>query len=235
MHGREASDVLTALREEWTRLGRTSSARDALTRLRAHDGDVVPAWVVDLAGLVAALEPRGGLEPVERAYVVRALLAASDDPVLRRCLLQTLLPGIIAVARALRFGDGVADDPRTFLAEALTEAVELLCDWAGQRRDYAAGDLLAALRCRLRRRLLADKSRRSELVVVPERASGDDGALVRRLAVAAAAGVTDVDLLYARCVLGHGAQELAAATGVSTGILRRRLTAAAREFVATSS
>ena len=29
----------------------------------------------------------------------------------------------------LQFGEGIADDPRTFLADALTEAYELLGDW----------------------------------------------------------------------------------------------------------
>jgi hypothetical protein len=189
--------------------------------------------VVDLCELVAALEPRSGLETLARARLVAALLARAEDPVLRRCLLQTLLPGIVSVARILQFGDGIADDPRTFLADALTEAHELLGDWAGQCRPYAAPDLLGALRCRLRRRMLADKARRLELTMVPERADSDlDGAdVARALARAAAAGVTDVDLLYARCVLGYSAIELATAVGTTTGVLRRRLAAAARPYV----
>ena len=238
MSHRDPSDVLAALREEWRRLGRSSEARRALARLRATAGRVVPPGVTDLCDLVTSLEPRGGLTPVERARVVAALLSVADDAVLRRCLLQTLLPGIVSVARALGFGAGVADDPRTFLADTLGEAVELLEEWAGQRRPYAAPDLLGALRCRMRRRLLAEKARRVELTRVPERPARADpigDALVRALGRAAAAGVTDVDLVYARCVLGFGATELATAAGVTPGVLRRRLARAARTFVATPS
>lgn len=195
---------------------------------------MVPVAIGDLAGLVAALEPSGGLDQLERARLVAALLARAEDPLLRRCLLQTLLPGIVSVARTLQFGDGIADDPRTFLADALVEAIELLHAWAGQVRPYAAPDLLGALRCRLRRRMLADKARRAELIAVPERpdtAAAGVASFVRELATAASQGVTDVDLVYARCVLGFSATELATATGTTTGALRRRLVAAARPFV----
>lgn len=234
MAARDATDLLGALRSEWRWLGRSPAARRALASLRATHEPVVPRGVVDLLGLVAALEPRGGLDTLARARLVAALLARAEDPVLRRCLLQTLLPGIVSVARALQFGDGIADDPRTFLADALTEAHELLGDWAGQRRPYAAPDLLGALRCRLRRRMLADKARRLELTALPERADPADAdvtGLTRVLVDAAVAGVTDVDLLYARCVLGHTAIELATAVGTTTGVLRRRLAAAARPYV----
>jgi hypothetical protein len=233
MHGPDATDVLSQLREEWRRLGRSVASRRALESLRATHGEVVPARIGDLAELVAALEPHGGLATLARARLVEALLARAQDPVLRRCLLQTMLPGIVSVARVLQFGEGIADSPRTFLADALAEAVELLLDWAGQQRPYAAPDLLAALRCRLRRRMLAEKVRRAELTPVPE--SLDDEsmktALSHQLAIAATEGVTDVDLLYARCVLGYTATELATAVGTSTGTLRRRLVAAARPFV----
>jgi hypothetical protein len=234
MAPRDPSDVLTALRSEWHRLGRSPAARQSLATLRSTHDEVVPRAVVDLYELVVALEPRGGLDTLARARLVAALLARADDPVLRRCLLQTLLPGIVSVARVLQFGDGIADDPRTFLADALTEAHELLGDWAGQCRPYAAPDLLGALRCRLRRRMLADKARRLELTTVPERpdAVGIEGSsFAQVLAAAAGEGVTDVDLLYARCVLGYSAIELATAAGTTTGVLRRRLAAAARPYV----
>ncbi len=230
--GSDTNDVLLALRTEWRLAGRGTAARRALDALRADvDGHVVPHWVLDLSGLTAALEPSGGLDRLHRARVVALLLARAEDDMVRRCLLQTMLPGIVSVARQLRFGDGIADGPRSFLADALSEAVELFDDWAGQRRAYAAPDLLSALRCRLRRRLLADKARRAELRDAPERA-GDaiDDALSRTIALDAADGVTDVDLLYARCVLGHTAGELADALGVTYGVLHRRLAAAALHY-----
>jgi hypothetical protein len=207
--------------------------------LRTDPSVVLPQGVVDLEGLVRALEPRGGLDPIARARVVAALLTRANDDLVRRCLLQTLLPGIVSVARQLQFGAGVADSARTFLAEALSEAVELLVDWAGEHRGYAAPDLLNALRCRLRRRMLAEKRRRGELVGDSARLDTHtfDGRdeLLRKLVDAIDAGVTDVDLLYARSVLGHSTAELAAALGVSNGVLHRRLVLAARPYVATSS
>jgi hypothetical protein len=235
----ERHDLLTQLRVEWQRLGRSSAARLALASLRQSASDVIPLGVRDLVGLVHVLEPDGGLSQIERARVVESLLCAADDPLLRRCLLQTLLPGIVAVARRLRFGDGVADSPTAFLGDALAEASDLLAEWAGQRRPFAAPDLLGALRCRLRRRMLADKQRRSELIVAPDRPSPDDphaaGSFAHDLAVASHAGTPDLRLLYARCVLGVPACELAVAVGVSTGVLRRRLVTAAGSFLAAQS
>ncbi|HUD70114.1 MAG TPA: hypothetical protein VMQ40_07735 [Acidimicrobiales bacterium] len=234
-----AHDVLAQLRSEWRGVGRSREARASLERLRAQSPHEIPLFVVDLTGLVAALEPTGGLERLHRARILAALLLGSEDPLARRCLLQTLLPGIVAVARKLRFGEGIADNPRTFLADAIVESIELLEDWAGQTRPYAGPDLLGALRCRLRRKMLAEKSRRSELRAGREQSVGgsdvDSDDIGRRLALAAAAGVTDVDLVYARCVLGHTAAELAAAIGVSNGALHRRLVAAAKPFVVASS
>jgi hypothetical protein len=231
-------DVLRELRDEWRRLGRSPEARKSVELLRSDPGVVLPHGVVDLDGIVTILEPRGGLTQLERAELVSVLLARAQDPLIRRCLLQTLLPGIVSVARQLQFGAGIADSARSFLADAITEAVELLDTWAGRRRAYAGPDLLNALRCRVRRRMLADKRRRMELV-------GDDARLdrpvhdvrdelVRALRVAAEHDVTDVDLLYARTVLGYSTSELAHAVGVTSGVLHRRLVAASRPYVASS-
>jgi hypothetical protein len=231
-------DVLRELRDEWRRVGRSLEARRCVETLRSDPQVVLPDGVVDLDGVVTVLEPHGGLTQLERAELVSVLLARAQDPLIRRCLLQTLLPGIVSVARQLQFGAGIADSSRSFLADAVTEAVELLDTWAGRHRAYAGPDLLNALRCRVRRRMLADKRRRMELV-------GDDARLdrqvlestdelVRELRVAAAQRVTDVDLLYARTVLGYSTSELARAVGVTSGILQRRLVAAARPFVASS-
>jgi hypothetical protein len=233
----DSTDFLLQLRREWDHTGRTLMSRRALAALREHEGgDVVPTWIVDLSQLVTALEPRGGLDRLHRARLVAFLLRCAVDPFVGRCLLQTMLPGVVSVARQLRFGEGIYDDPRVFLSDAITELVELIASWAGQSRPYAAPDLLSALRCRMRRRMLAEKARRSELTIVADVARNDpDDSFARQLAAAAVRGVTDVDLLYARCVLGHTESELASAAGVSSGVLHRRLVAAARQFVATPS
>jgi hypothetical protein len=158
------------------------------------------------------------------------LLEHATEPLVRRCLLQTLLPGIVSVARRLRFGEGIADDPRTFLADAVAEAASLLCDWAGERRAYAAPDLLSALRCRLRRRMLADKERRLELTSPPDRAAPTPDHVAYELAISAPRD-PDVALVYARSVLGYSTVELALATGVTTAAIRRRLVTSATPFL----
>jgi hypothetical protein len=235
MHRNDTTDILRDLRDDWRRIARAAPSRRALESLRADAGGLIPERVVDLGGLVLALEPHGGLERIERAQLVAVLLLHAQDPLVRRCLLQTLLPGIVSVARKLRFGEGIADDPKTFLSDALAEATDLLCDWAGQRRPYAAPDLLGALRCRLRRRMLADKARRRELTAPPDlpHDDGDFGAesFAHRLATAAASDDHGVRLLYARCVLGYSTAQLAAGMGVSGGAVRRRMVTAARSFV----
>lgn len=239
MHISHGTDVLDQLRREWRQTGHSPGARAALDRLRGLRPDLVPSWVTDLFGLVLALEPGGGLERLSRAQVVTLLLEEAEDPLVRRCLLQTLVPGIVSVARKLRFGDGIADDPRTFLADALAEATALLCSWAGQHRSYAAPDLLGALRCRLRRRMLADKARRFELTEPPDLAARDDacdvGTLARVLAAGIDAGRSDDDLLYARCVLGVPTSDIARALGLETKVVRQRLSSAAMSYLSCPS
>ena len=98
-----------------------------------------------------------GASVLERAAIVRALLEEASDPDIHRALLQTLLPGVVSVCRQLRFGDGIVDEPSETVAMAISLLSELLVDWAGQSRQYAAPDLLSALRGRLRRWLLKEK------------------------------------------------------------------------------
>ena len=72
----------------------------------------------------------------------KSLLEESGDAPIHRALLQTLLPGIVWVCRQLRFGEGIIDDPSETLAMALGLASELLVDWSGESRQYAAPDIL---------------------------------------------------------------------------------------------
>jgi hypothetical protein len=230
------SDVLTQLRSEWIRLGRSAASRRAMSLLREAAPDEMPPGARDLGDLVLALEPRGGLSQLQRARILEVLLAHAGDPTVRRCLLQTLLPGIVSVARKLRFGEGIADDPGTFLSDGLAEASELLCDWAGQRRPYAGPDLLGALRCRMRRRMLSDKRRRTELTGLPDRVGPQHVDHLAQLAAdlreAADSGVPDTELVYARCILGFNAAELAGALGISGSAVKRRLAMVATPLLA---
>jgi hypothetical protein len=151
-------DVLGQMRGEWRRLGRTRGAREAFAALAAAHPTAALQGLEDLGDVVDALEVRAGRSVVERAEIVKALLEESGDPLVRRALLQTLIPGIVSVCRQLRFGAGIVAEPSETVTMALSLASELLADWTGQSRQYCAPDILSALRGRLRRWLLKEKA-----------------------------------------------------------------------------
>ena len=153
----DRTDVLGQIRHEWRHVGRCPGARRALGVLVERHPLLGLESLGDLCDLVSVLEIRGGRSVLERAEIVRAMLQEAGDPQIHRALLQTLIPGIVSVCRQLRFGDGIIADPSETVAMALALASELLVDWAGQSRQYAAPDLLSALRGRLRRWLLKEK------------------------------------------------------------------------------
>jgi len=150
-------DYLAQLRSEWRYQGHTPASRDACRRLRERHTHLALEGTHDLFDVVRALDSGGGRSVIERARIVESLLTEAHDPDVRRALLQTLLPGVISVCRRLRFGHGIVDDPQECVAMAVSLLDELLRDWAGQSRAYAAPDLLSALRGRLRRWLLKEK------------------------------------------------------------------------------
>ncbi len=109
---------------------------------------------------------------LERAAIVQAMLLDAADAEIRRALLQTLLPGVISVCRRLRFGQGVTSESGEFVGLALATATEILAQWAGEDRPYAALDVLSALRGRLRRWILREKA--TEPLPVPVGAGADE-------------------------------------------------------------
>jgi hypothetical protein len=151
------TDYLGQLRREWLYAGRTPKARRAFSRLLSRWPDLPLEGLSDLGDVVEALERRSGLTMLEKAEVLKALLLEAEDLEIARTLLQTLLPGIIATCRQLRFGEGVISDPGEMVAVAVASCAELIHDWAGQSRQYCAPDLLSALRGRLRRWMLKEK------------------------------------------------------------------------------
>ncbi len=150
-------DTLTTLRDEWRWHSRQPASRHAASLLRSSHPDLALAGVEDLGDLVRALDTRGSRTILERAAIVQALLVEARDDEVRRALLQTLLPGIVSVCRRLRFGQGVPCEPGEFMGLALATTTEILTQWAGQSRPYAALDILSALRGRLRRWILREK------------------------------------------------------------------------------
>jgi hypothetical protein len=145
---------------------------------------------------------------------------------MRRALLQTLLPGIVSTCRQLRFGEGIIEDPSEVLGVAISLCVELLVDWAGQTRPYAAPDILSALRGRLRRWLLKEKDalRLTTNFDGLDATAHESSPLLNRLA-ALRGGPHDrmVRLTYARVFEGISLRELAAADHSSCATLRQEL------------
>ena len=207
------TDLLNQLRAEWQRIGRRTSAREAARRLDERHPDLDLAHQGDLCDVVALLESKSGRNVLERARIVRALLEESSDPDIHRALLQTLLPGVVSVCRQLRFGDGIIDEPSETLAMAISLLSELLIDWAGQSRQYAAPDLLSALRGRLRRWLLKEKENLKRLSAFDavEQPAEESSQLLGRLE-SLRGGEHDrlVRLTYARVFEGRSLRELAA-------------------------
>ena len=189
--------------------------------------------------MVELLEPQSGLSQLERAQLAASLLSCADkDPLLARALLQTLLPGLVAVARRLDWGRGRAEDPATFLADLITAAYEVITEWGGQSRPYAAPDLLNAVRCRMRRRLVAERSPQlvslevlgdAEPAGTPMEPTEGIEALVALLADGDQR--LGIIALYGREVLGFTYKELAERTGYSA----RLLSAAGREVARRNS
>ncbi len=153
-------DYLGQLRNDWRWRAHSDESIRTFATFRQRHLDLALSGLGDFGGVVVALEARGGRSVVERARIVQALLIESRDEMVRRTLLQTLLPGVVSVCRQLRFGSDIVDSPQETVAMAVSLLAELLVEWAGQSRPYAAPDVLSALRGRLRRWLLKEKAAR---------------------------------------------------------------------------
>jgi len=153
-----------------------------------------------------------------------------------------MLPGLIAVARRLDWGRGRAEDPSSFLADLITAAYEVIAEWGGQERPYAAPDLLNAVRCRMRRRLIKSQPHREVSLELLE----EQGALPPSATTTSSFdeftallrhenGELDpigAATLYGREVLGLTYKELAEMTGISTRRLAAAEKAVARRILA---
>jgi len=223
------------MRAEWRRLRRSRASEEGAAALLATRPKLRRHAIVDLGDVVDLLEPAGGLRPIERAQLVEALLeAAGEHPMIRRALLQTLLPGLVGVARKLQWGRGQAEEPGAFLADLITIAYELIEQWSGQTRPYAAPDILNAVRCRMRRAMIPTSEGRTLSLDgpggeawVPLHRDLDPTETIEALLADVRGEVDPVGAaaLYGREVLGLSYRELAEITGISP----RRLSSAGRE------
>jgi len=226
--GMTNTDILHQLRHEWRYYAHTPRARVAFMAFRERHRELPLSQITSGAELIAALEPRGGLRVIERANVVSALLHDAADRDIHRMLLQTLLPGVVSVCRSLHFGRGVVTEPGEFMTEAVTTLSELLPEWAGQRRAYAAPDILSALRGRLRRWIIKEKALRDSVAIDSQHPAEEADTLESRLAAFAHGEHADLArAVYDRVIAGLSLSDIAAQRGADPRRLRREL----EEFV----
>jgi hypothetical protein len=243
------------LDHEWRTLGRSRQAVQALHRLADADSALARlVHGVENGGPPPCPTPfdliehmhraRGQHQREEAAGFVRLMLRESAiDPVIKRCLLQALIPGLVTVAVKLRWGrGGYWENGEDFFSELLSTTWLITLEWSGQDRPYAAMDLLSAVRCRLRRQLFRDRDdRRSHTSLEPETtvvgcASSESGLeeLTRTLIALQKEGMRqdEVQVLYARYVLGYSISELALTTGRDRRLLYMRRDRGLRRIVA---
>jgi hypothetical protein len=161
----------------------------------------------------------------EAAQLVRIMLREADaDVLIVRWLIQALLPGLLTVAKRLRWGQGGDwDDGSEFFSETLSTTWMVLFEWSGQDRPYAVLDLLSAIRCRMRRQLFRARDLKQLQVQITSgtvepkavHCESDLEVLARTLIDLRNEGMRaeDVEVLYAHLVLGFSITELAVATG----------------------
>jgi hypothetical protein len=229
------------MNSEWLTLGRSGVAVRALHRLAERDPDL--SRLVHGSAGGAGRDPGPPLCPTpcdlidhmrratgtrgreEAAALIRVMLReAALDPLVVRCLMQALLPGLLTVAGRLRWGQGGEwEDGSEFFSETLSTTWMVVTEWAGQDRPYAVLDLLSAIRCRMRRQLFRARDARQLQVQmtpgVPEpravQCETDLEVLARALIDLRHEGMhaEDVEVLYAHHVLGFSIAELALVTG----------------------
>jgi DNA-directed RNA polymerase specialized sigma24 family protein len=229
------------LNTEWRTLGRSTGAVRALHRLAERDphlsvlvhggaegagSPAVPPACPTPGDLIDHMRRATGTRGREEAAaLIRVMLReAPVDPLVVRCLIQALLPGLLTIAARLRWGQGGDwDDGSEFFSETLSTTWMVVTDWAGQDRPYAVLDLLSAIRCRMRRQLFRARDLRQSQVhmtsgVTEPRVSHtetDLEVLARTLIDLRREGMRteDVEVLYAHHVLGFSIAELALVTG----------------------
>ncbi|HEX4128278.1 MAG TPA: hypothetical protein VHX67_11910 [Acidimicrobiales bacterium] len=229
--------LIDQMAAEWNSIGRsqvgigslrTAAGRDAGLSLLVVGGDGGPPRCPTPCDLIEHMRrAKGRRQREEAARLVRVLLReAGADPFLGRMLVQALVPGLVSVAGKLQWGRGGEwRDGEEFFGELVTTTWLVVQEWSGQDRPYAVGDLLSAIRCRVRRQLFRSKeldSRSAEFGPdIVDRSSGpfrretDLEELARMLIELHGEGMRpdEVQVLYAHHVLGYSMAELAVLTG----------------------
>ncbi len=227
--------LIDHMNAEWRTMGRSPGATRALHAAAGLDAglgvlvlgtDEAPPSCptpFDLVEHLRRASGRSGRE--EAARLLRVLLRhASDEAFLQRTLVQALLPGLVTVARRLRWGRGGEwQDSEEFFGELVSTAWVVVKEWSGQDRPYAVLDLLSAVRCRLRRQLFRAKGTSERTIALePDAAEGletrgeSDLEQLARLVIELhhdGVPLEEIEVLYAHHVLGYSMSELASISG----------------------
>ena len=233
---------------DWRSIRHSPDSRRAFARLANVEPVVAMLGGNDLGDLTAELGPsdRPG-HSAQSSRLLQAMVRSQRvHPLVPRAILQAVIPGLVTTARRLRWGSGgdwIGGD--AFFVDLVTTTWEVIVEWSGQDRPYAVLDLLSAVRCRMRRQLLAQRRIRERVVPSLD--------LDRRLRPAWHNGTTDLDalaraidragaeiepdgasFLYASRILGLTVTELSRTTGRSRRFITEVRDRAARELVAQS-
>ena len=235
------------LAADWHARSHSPESREALARLARAERVVASLGACDLGDVVASLaHSREADSRYGAAKVLQAMIRSQAvHPMIPRAILQAMMPGLVVAAKRLAWGAGGDwQGPGPFLSDVVTTAWEVIVEWAGQDRDYAVLDLLSAVRCRLRRQLLRQRTARERLAFgvdpdhlrQPQWASGttdlDELARAVNRAVQHDLDTFDAAILYANRVLGLTIAELARITGRSPRHVVGRRDEAVRKLVA---
>jgi len=228
------SPTIQRLRSEWQALGTAPPSRSACHRLAESEPVVARLEVGDLAELISVLSLSSDrLSRHEAAAVVTAMLRSADvDALIPRAIIQALIPGVLGLSRRIDITGGPWCDPDAFYADAISALWEITTSWAGANRPYAAGDLLSAVRTRMRTLQASEHRHRSRQAGTPDALDilpasiGRTGEELLADALADATGsgfnVADAAILYATRVLGMSLGEVADLAGIPAHHLRRQ-------------
>src|ERR1035437_4501189 len=162
--------TIRRLRSEWQAIGTTPQSSAACHRLAQCEPVVARLKVGNLAELVAALAISSGrLSRNEAAEVITAMLRSADVYALvPRAIIEALIPGTLALSRRIDSADGPWSDLDHFFVAAISCLWEQIITWSGTTHPYAAGDLLSAVRTRLRTLQASERRHRCRRVDSPD-------------------------------------------------------------------
>ncbi|HVX23339.1 MAG TPA: hypothetical protein VHB02_18505 [Acidimicrobiales bacterium] len=231
--------------DEWEWLAHAPEAARAQRALSDREPVVAALGAADLGDLVALVR-RGpnSLAPEDAGHVLSAMLrSAGSHRLVPRAVVQCLVHGVVRPVAAIGPLVHTWPDRRSCYDDAIATLWMVVNDWCGQDRPYAAGDILAAVRCRLRRQawaVLAEQRRTAtyDIDTIPAPPEQSDlETLAAALAVPADLGLDDHDatIISLTRVYGYSVRQVAKAMGRTRGHVQHRRDMAERWVLSASA